>query len=124
MEPEPQQPQARDGPRPSPEPEPSVPEALLRSVVAFFDPQRVILFGSRARGDDGGDSDYDLLVVVDDDVPRETLKLESGYHAALPFAGAADVIPCRASTFARRRKIVGTLCNTASHEGIVVYERR
>ena len=42
-----------------------VPAALLDRVVAYFRPARVILFGSRARGDHQPDSDYDLLVVVD-----------------------------------------------------------
>ena len=32
---------------------------------------RIYLFGSRARGDDGPDSDYDLLVVVPDGVAPE-----------------------------------------------------
>ena len=45
------------------------PAALLDAVVAYFNPRRVILFGSRARGDAGPDSDHDLLVIVDDDTP-------------------------------------------------------
>lgn len=101
----------------------AVPEALLRSVVAYFNPQRVILFGSRARGEAAEDSDYDLLVVLDEATPREKLTPEAGFRSALPFPRAADVIPCRASTFDRRKEIVGTLCFTANREGVVVYER-
>jgi predicted nucleotidyltransferase len=41
-----------------------VPPELLDSVVAYFHPQRIILFGSLARGEAGPDSDIDLLVVV------------------------------------------------------------
>lgn len=102
---------------------PAVPVELLRSVVAYFDPQRVILFGSRARDQAGDDSDFDLLVVVDDDTPPEKLTLEAGFRSALPFARAADVIPCRVQTFTRRKEIVGTLCHTADMEGVLVYER-
>ena len=36
---------------------------------AYFNPRRVILFGSHARGDARPDSDHDLLVIVDDDTP-------------------------------------------------------
>lgn len=43
--------------------EPVLAEIVHRLVKAFH-PQRVYLFGSRARGDDGPDSDYDLMVVV------------------------------------------------------------
>lgn len=37
---------------------------LVRQVVAAVRPLKVILFGSRARGDAKPDSDYDLMVVV------------------------------------------------------------
>ena len=46
-----------------------VPSALLDPVVAYFNPLRVIVFGSSARGEAGPDSDIDLLVIVDDDTP-------------------------------------------------------
>ena len=44
---------------------------MVRRLVAAFEPERIYLFGSRARGDDGADSDYDLMVVVHDDAPPE-----------------------------------------------------
>ena len=52
---------------------PRVPRDLLDPIVAYFKPQRVILFGSRARGEATRDSDIDLLVVVDDDKSPEKL---------------------------------------------------
>ena len=39
---------------------------LVERVVAEVDPLRVVLFGSRAAGTEGTDSDVDLLVVVPD----------------------------------------------------------
>jgi predicted nucleotidyltransferase len=48
----------------------AVPAELLRAVVAYFRPRQVILFGSHARGDAGGDSDIDLAVVLDDSALR------------------------------------------------------
>jgi HEPN domain/Nucleotidyltransferase domain len=42
-----------------------VPRELLDPVIEYFQPQRVILFGSTARGEAGPDSDIDLLVIVD-----------------------------------------------------------
>ena len=41
---------------------PGLPETIRR-LVAAYRPERIYLFGSRARGDAGPDSDYDLLVV-------------------------------------------------------------
>jgi uncharacterized protein len=102
---------------------PPVPLDLLDPVVAYFRPRRVILFGSAARGDGGFDSDIDLLVVVDDDVPPERLTLKAGYESRRSYRRAADVIPVRQQTFERNRRIPGTLSEAASREGIVVYER-
>lgn len=39
---------------------------IVRRIVDTSHPEKVILFGSRARGDSRGDSDIDLLVIVDD----------------------------------------------------------
>jgi uncharacterized protein len=101
-----------------------VPSDLLDPVVAYFQPRRIIVFGSAARGDAGPDSDIDLLVVLDDDAPPEKLTLKAGYEARRSYRQPADVIPCREDTFRRKSRIVGTLAYAASHEGIVVYERQ
>lgn len=100
-----------------------VPRELLDSIVAHFNPQRVILFGSMARGDAGPDSDLDLLVVVDDDAPAELLsgtsvaKSRAGYH------GAADILPYRASAFRTRAQARASLAATVLREGVTLYER-
>jgi len=65
---------------------------LLDAVVAYFKPQRVILFGSTARGEAGPDSDIDLLVIVDDDTPAEKVTLRAGYEARRSYHHPADVI--------------------------------
>jgi len=39
-------------------------ERMVRRIVRQFRPERVILFGSHARGEAGPDSDVDLLVVM------------------------------------------------------------
>jgi hypothetical protein len=103
---------------------PLVPSELLDPVVAYFQPRRVILFGSRARGDSGPDSDIDLLVVVDDDTPAEKVTLRAGFEARRSYHEPADVIPVREETFRRKSRIAGTLARSATLEGIVVYERR
>lgn len=100
---------------------PSIPRALLDPVVQYFRPQRVILFGSRARGESTRDSDIDLLVVVDDDAPPEKLTSPAGSKAQGSYRGAADVFAMRAETFERERAIANTLAAEADADGIVVY---
>jgi hypothetical protein len=90
-------------------------------VVEYFKPQRVILFGSRARGEATRDSDIDLLVAVDDDTPPEKLTWKAGYEAQRSYRGAADVFPMRAETFERNRAIANTLAAEVDADGIVVY---
>jgi len=42
---------------------PAVLDDLVRRIAERFSPDKIILFGSRARGDAGPDSDIDLLVL-------------------------------------------------------------
>jgi len=105
-------------------PHPLVPPELLDPVVAYFQPRRVILFGSIARGDATEDSDIDLLVVVDDDTPAEKVTIKAGRESRRPYRQPADVIPVREDTYRRFSHIVGTLPHAARTEGVVVYQRR
>jgi uncharacterized protein len=101
-----------------------VPPELLDPVVAYFNPRRIVLFGSAARGEADVDSDIDLLVIVDDDTPPERLTFRAGHEARQSYTQRpADVIPCREATFEAKRRIAGTLPYEAACEGVVVYER-
>lgn len=102
---------------------PLVPPELLDPVVAYFQPRRVIVFGSVARGQAGPDSDIDLLVVVDDDTPPEKLTLKAGYEARRSYGYPTDIFPCREQTYRRKCHVVGTIPYAARTEGIVIYER-
>jgi uncharacterized protein len=108
---------------PSSGPSVTVPPILIQRIVQRFDPQRIILFGSQARGDAGPDSDWDLLIIVDDNAPPEKLWLRTAYQAIAGTGIAADVVPVRAATFAYKRDVVNSLSWIADSEGLVVYER-
>jgi HEPN domain-containing protein len=96
---------------------------LLDSIVAHFNPQRVILFGSMARGDAGPDSDVDLLVVVDDDTPAELFSGKSVAEARAGYRGGADILPYRASVFRTRAQARASLAATVLREGVTLYAR-
>lgn len=94
--------------------------STLNSIVAAYDPVRVILFGSQARGDAGPDSDVDLLVVFDEKVDRRERQVEiRRLLRDAPFA--KDVLV--ASTVDLPNAARGTAIAEAIHEGVVVYER-
>lgn len=102
--------------------ESSVSRSLLDSVVTYFRPRRVIVFGSRARGDAGPDSDTDLLVVLDDGAPPDKRGWRAAYEARRGHHEPVDIVVCLDSTYQRQRLIVGSLPNVAETEGIVVYD--
>jgi len=55
-------------------------ESIKRSISEHFEIDRMILFGSRARGDHQADSDWDVLVITKTDVPfieRQAMALKS-----------------------------------------------
>src|SRR5260370_270054 len=91
---------------------PAVPRELLDPVVEYFKPQRVILFGSRARGEATRNSDIDLLVVVDDGTPSEKLTWKAGYQAHRS-SHAAHGFPSRPQPFKRNRHVVPRLTGRA-----------
>ena len=69
---------------------PDVLAEATRRIVDAFRPERVVLFGSRARGDHGPDSDIDLLVVTRfapsvADLPAITERIGGGLPLQLVF---------------------------------------
>jgi predicted nucleotidyltransferase len=95
---------------------------MVRRIVDRFLPERIVLFGSQARGTDDDDSDVDLLVVMRGPrSPREqTVEIRKAL-ADLPVA--KDVIVVSPEYFERYRNIVGTVIWPAVREGRVLYER-
>jgi predicted nucleotidyltransferase len=97
--------------------------ALVRRVVELFRPERVYLFGSKARGDDGPDSDYDLLVVVPDDAEPERLDSRRfyKYEDCRDLPRRVDVVIWRATKFVNRSRVVASLPATVLREGKLLY---
>jgi len=97
-------------------------DRMVKRIVAKFQPQQVILFGSQARGDATVDSDVDLLVVMDFEGTAFEKGLEIHYSlrdTRVPL----DVIVTRPEDFAWRKEVVGTIEWPAAREGKVLYAR-
>lgn len=65
---------------------------LVRRLVKAYEPERVYLFGSQARGDAGPDSDYDIMLVVPDSAPAERRRSRLAYEVLWGTGVAADVL--------------------------------
>ncbi|MDP2845755.1 MAG: nucleotidyltransferase domain-containing protein [Candidatus Methanoperedens sp.] len=95
-------------------------EAVHR-LVEKFHPQKIILFGSQARGTADKHSDVDLLVIYPVKGNRRNLLMEM-YYALSGLGFARDIIVLSPEEFERDRLIPGTIARPAWKEGKVLYE--
>ena len=95
---------------------------MAERIVDRFRPERIILFGSHARGNAGPDSDVDLLVVLRDAAPKRA-KAVAIYELLAGSGLPKDVIVVSPEEVERYRDVPGTLIRSALREGRVLYER-
>lgn len=95
---------------------------LLERVLREWEPERIHLFGSRARGEAAQESDWDFLVVVpdscsapDDPLVPWRLRRDTGVRA--------DVVVYSSRDFDAERAVPNTLAYEATSTGIALYER-
>jgi len=100
----------------------SVISEMIDRLVREFDPLKIVLFGSHARGEASRDSDIDLLVVMPDDVDRRKAPV-SMLLALADLPVAKDVVVTTPAEIARRGDLIGTVLRPALREGRVVHER-
>ncbi len=95
-----------------------VPEIVDR--LREFEPVKIILFGSRARGDAGEHSDFDLLVVMPQVDGRRELQLEMRRRLS-DFPIAKDVWVTDPEEIARTGDKIGSFLHPVLREGRVIY---
>jgi len=94
---------------------------IVRRLVEAYRPERVYLFGSKARGDEGPDSDYDLMIVVPDDAPRDRRHSRLAYQVLWGVRSAADVVVWTRTAFDRRSRMPASLPATVLREGRLLH---
>ena len=93
---------------------------IVGRIVALAKPEKVILFGSAARGEMGPDSDVDLLVVVRPGVHRR--KLAGEIYVGLVGVGVpVDVVVVTSEDVARYGRSPGLVLERALSEGRVLH---
>lgn len=96
---------------------------VVDDIVRAVDPIKVILFGSVARGEEGPDSDLDLLVVLDTVDPDAKPQLMGEIRRAIQAPVPVNVFVTDPEEVERRRDVVGSLHYWPLREGQAVYER-
>jgi len=95
---------------------------MARCIVSQFHPERIILFGSHARGDARPDSDGDLLVVL----PLSGSKQEKQLEIRLALRDIRipkDIVVTTPEEFDWRKEIPDTIERPATREGKILYVR-
>ncbi len=101
---------------------------IVEVIVREIDPDRIILFGSRARGDHKEDSDYDILVLKEGIRPEERRKVEGKLlveflKARIYRDAAVDVIVQLPDRVEELKDVPYMVYYNAHREGVVVYEK-
>lgn len=95
-------------------------DEVVRRIVEVAQPERIILFGSGARGEMGPHSDLDLLIVKDG---VDALDLMGHIYRNLRGVGAAvDAIVVSPRDMERYRNSHALVIKPALQEGKVVYQ--
>jgi uncharacterized protein len=95
---------------------------IQTAIVEAVSPDKIILFGSRARGEVTAHSDYDLFVIKDDIQNEREISRQINYrllHEDL--AQAVDIVVASAETWHRNINTIGMIYKTINEEGITIY---
>ncbi len=95
-------------------------DEMVRRIRRAGNPQRIVLFGSRARGDAHPGSDLDLLVIEETDLPRHRRAIRY-LRALLGLFPAKDVVVYTPAEVAEWASVPNAFVTTALREGRILY---
>jgi predicted nucleotidyltransferase len=93
---------------------------IVRRIVRVAAPERIVLFGSAARGESGPGSDFDLLVIKSGTYHRGRLT-EEIYLSLIGVGQAVDVVVVTPEDVDRYRESPALVIAPALREGRVIY---
>ena len=95
---------------------------IIYNSISNFTIQNIILFGSRANDSYDENSDYDILVVLNEDIENDT-KIRLSCLITRELANNwinADIIVKSKSELDRYKSCIGSVVRNALKEGVVV----
>jgi predicted nucleotidyltransferase len=97
-------------------------QIIVTKIVETVDPQRIILFGSWARGEREPHSDLDLLIIQESTLPRPQRYARVRrlfWGMGLPM----DILVYTPEEFTRYQSVPGSFTHTVTQKGRVLYVR-
>jgi predicted nucleotidyltransferase len=95
---------------------------IVRRIVDTAHPEKVILFGSQARGDARPGSDFDVLVIKDSEEPRHRRSVPL-YVALADLPVEVEVMVYTPEEVEEWSEVPQAFVTTAVREGTTIYER-
>jgi uncharacterized protein len=96
---------------------------IVRRIRSVANPRKIVLFGSRARGEHRPDSDIDLLVIGESRLPRHQRSIPLyAALADLPLDVDTEVVVYTPAEVEEWRDAKAAFVTTALREGQVLYE--
>jgi predicted nucleotidyltransferase len=97
-------------------------EKIMKQIVEKFNPVKIILFGSLARGNYHAESDIDLLVVQDSVDDR--IAVTSKYYKEIDYDIPTDFVITKPEDYSiGNSDNTNMFARTIQNEGVVLYER-
>ncbi len=98
-------------------------ERVVQAIVTSVQPDGVILFGSRARGDFRADSDFDLAILAPDGVARRRVAMRAyeSLSAVADRSVAVDIVVLTPSSIAAEQDLAGSIAGAVAREGVFLY---
>jgi predicted nucleotidyltransferase len=96
-------------------------DEMVRRLVAEFQPEQIILFGSYAWGEPNEDSDVDLFVIVPDSDERPIDRMRRAYRCVSGLGMPVDVLVRTRSRVERFRNVYASLECEVLERGRVLY---
>ncbi len=96
---------------------------IVQTIVAEFQPRRIILFGSQATGKASRDSDLDLLILTERDVSPLALSRAIRRRVA-HFGVPVDILVKSMEEFEQFKSVIGTISYPADKFGKVLYDSK
>jgi len=96
-------------------------QEIARRIVRVAHPRKVLLFGSRARGQERPDSDWDILVIADSTEPR-CERSAPLYGALRDLRQPVEILVYTPAEVEEWRDVASAFVTTALREGKVLYE--
>jgi len=96
---------------------------IVARIAAKFNPDKIILFGSYASGTPNNDSDIDLLVIQDTDLPRHKRSFDIQkmlIGSMLPM----DILVYTNNEFEKEKNEKYSFLNSAIKTSKILYERK